>query len=53
MTSQVTRKMQELVGKSSLGAQDVLRVRRTTPSATTKKVVKASRTTSSSSHRRT
>lgn len=37
--------MQKLVSKSSLGASDVVKVRRTTPRATAKKVVKASQTT--------
>jgi hypothetical protein len=45
VTSKVTRRMEKLVSKSSLGASDVVRVRQTTPTATAKKVVKASRTT--------
>lgn len=44
--SLITREMQRLVSRSSLGAADVVRVRRTTPPETTKKIVNASRTVS-------
>lgn len=53
MTSKVTRQMRELVSRSSLGSRDVVKIRRTTPRATAKKVVKDSRTTSDSPKRRT
>lgn len=46
MTSKITRQMEKLVSKSSLGARDVMRVRQTTPRATTQRIVKNSRTTS-------
>ena len=53
MKSKVSRRMESLVSKSSLGARDVVQVRRTTPAATTAKVLKASRTTSDPRPRRT
>jgi hypothetical protein len=53
MTSRVTRQMEKLVRKSSLGAREVVRVRRTTPKAVAKDIVKASRTTSNSRGRST
>jgi hypothetical protein len=53
MTSRVTRQMEKLVRKSPLGAREVVRVRRTTPKAVAKDIVKASRTTSDSRGRST
>jgi len=53
MTSRVTRHMEKLVSKSSLGAPEVVRVRRTTPKAVARDIVKASRTTSDSQGRST
>lgn len=42
--SRVTRQMEDLVNKSSLGARDVVKVRRSVRATTTRWVVKASGT---------
>lgn len=43
MRTNVTRQMEQLVSRSSLGARDVVKVRQTTSSTTAKKIVEASR----------